>query len=59
MAKYMGNAQKVWIEGIQTRVDVTASMLSSMKVRKIHTRELLQQTNTCTKLGCQNARLHQ
>ena len=34
MAKYMGNAQKVWIEGIQTRVDVTASMLSSMKVNK-------------------------
>lgn len=32
IAKYMGNAQKVWIEGIQTRIDVTASMLSSMKV---------------------------
>ena len=32
MAKYMGNAQKVWIEGIQTRVDVTASMLGAMKV---------------------------
>lgn len=32
MAKYMGNSQKIWIEGIQTRVDVTASMLSSMKV---------------------------
>ncbi|PVH72950.1 putative ATP-binding cassette transporter [Cadophora sp. DSE1049] len=27
MAKYMGRAQKVWMEGIQTRVDVTASML--------------------------------
>jgi hypothetical protein len=36
MAKYMGTAQKVWIEGIQTRVDVTASMLGSMKVRRIH-----------------------
>lgn len=34
MSKYMGDAQKVWIEGIQTRVDVTASMLSSMKVKK-------------------------
>lgn len=32
MAKYMGNAQKIWIQGIQTRVDVTAGMLSSMKV---------------------------
>jgi hypothetical protein len=32
MAKYMGHSQKVWIEGIQTRVDVTASMLASMKV---------------------------
>ncbi|KAE9376787.1 putative ATP-binding cassette transporter [Stipitochalara longipes BDJ] len=35
MAKYMGNAQKVWIEGIQTRVDVTASMLGSMKSVKM------------------------
>ena len=35
IAKYIGNAQKVWIEGIQTRVDVTASMLSSMKVQKL------------------------
>jgi len=34
MARYIGNAQKIWIEGIQTRVDVTASMLSSMKARK-------------------------
>jgi len=32
MAKYIGNAQKIWIEGIQTRVDVTASILGSMKV---------------------------
>ena len=32
MAQYIGNAQKRWIEGIQTRVDVTASMLGSMKV---------------------------
>ena len=32
MSKYIGNAQKVWIQGIQTRVDVTASMLASMKV---------------------------
>lgn len=32
MAKYMGNAQKIWIQGIQTRVDVTASVLGSMKV---------------------------
>lgn len=32
MAKWMGNAQKIWIRGIQTRIDVTASMLGSMKV---------------------------
>lgn len=32
MAKYIGNAQKIWIQGIQTRVDVTATMLGSMKV---------------------------
>ncbi|RAL60312.1 hypothetical protein DID88_000088 [Monilinia fructigena] len=31
MAKWMGNAQKIWIRGIQTRIDVTASMLGSMK----------------------------
>ncbi|KUJ07957.1 putative ATP-binding cassette transporter [Mollisia scopiformis] len=35
MAKYMGNAQKIWMEGIQTRVDVTATMLSSMKSVKM------------------------
>lgn len=34
MSKYMGRAQKVWMEGIQTRVDVTAGMLSSMKVSR-------------------------
>jgi len=32
MARYIGNAQKIWIQGIQTRVAVTASMLGSMKV---------------------------
>jgi ATP-binding cassette subfamily C (CFTR/MRP) protein 1 len=32
IAKYIGNAQKIWIEGIQTRVDVTANFLGSMKV---------------------------
>lgn len=38
IAKYIGSAQEVWIEGIQTRVDVTASMLSSMKVQKLLTK---------------------
>lgn len=32
ITKYIGRAQRVWNEGIQTRVDVTASMLGSMKV---------------------------
>jgi ATP-binding cassette subfamily C (CFTR/MRP) protein 1 len=32
LAKYMGKAQKTWVRGVQTRVDVTASMLRSMKV---------------------------
>lgn len=36
LAKYIGNAQKIWIEGIQTRVDVTATMLGSMKVSVSH-----------------------
>lgn len=35
IAKSMGSAQKDWIEGIQTRIDVTASMLSSMKPVKM------------------------
>ncbi|MCJ1399110.1 hypothetical protein MMC11_002312 [Xylographa trunciseda] len=35
MAKYMGKAQKIWIQGIQTRVDITASMLGSMKAIKM------------------------
>lgn len=40
LARYIGNAQKIWIEGIQTRVDSTASILGSMKVRdSIHNEE--------------------
>lgn len=33
VSRYVGGAQKAWNQGIQTRVDVTASMLGSMKVR--------------------------
>jgi ATP-binding cassette subfamily C (CFTR/MRP) protein 1 len=32
LTKYIGRAQKIWNEGIQTRVDVTTAMLGSMKV---------------------------
>jgi hypothetical protein len=35
IAKYLGNAQKIWIQGIQTRVGVTATMIGSMKVLSI------------------------
>ncbi|KAI8654215.1 hypothetical protein NCS56_01378200 [Fusarium sp. Ph1] len=35
LAKHMGKAQKRWVRGIQTRVDVTASMLGSMKEVKM------------------------
>ncbi|RFU28601.1 hypothetical protein B7463_g7731, partial [Scytalidium lignicola] len=35
LARYIGNAQKIWIQGIQTRVDATASMLGSMKAVKM------------------------
>ncbi|KAJ5663871.1 hypothetical protein N7507_004602 [Penicillium longicatenatum] len=35
MAKSMGRAQKIWMESIQTRVDVTATMLGSMKSVKM------------------------
>ena len=32
ISQYIGNAQKIWNKGIQTRVDVSTSMLGSMKV---------------------------
>lgn len=32
ISNYVGAAQKKWNQGIQTRVDVTASMLGSMRV---------------------------
>ncbi|KAF4969944.1 hypothetical protein FSARC_2930 [Fusarium sarcochroum] len=35
IARYMANAQKRWVRGIQTRIDVTASMLGSMKEVKM------------------------
>ncbi|KAB5515468.1 P-loop containing nucleoside triphosphate hydrolase protein [Coniochaeta sp. 2T2.1] len=35
LAKYIGQAQKRWVRGIQTRVDVTASVLGSMKEVKM------------------------
>ncbi|RKL40338.1 Multidrug resistance-associated protein 1 [Fusarium oxysporum] len=35
IAKYIANAQKRWVRGIQTRIDVTASMLGSMKEVKM------------------------
>ncbi|QKX61400.1 uncharacterized protein TRUGW13939_08548 [Talaromyces rugulosus] len=35
MAKVMAHAQKIWMKGIQTRVDVTATMLGSMKSVKM------------------------
>ncbi|KAL2673757.1 hypothetical protein Neosp_012201 [[Neocosmospora] mangrovei] len=35
LANHMGKAQKKWVRGIQTRVDVTASMLGSMKEVKM------------------------
>ncbi|KAL2181082.1 P-loop containing nucleoside triphosphate hydrolase protein [Thermothelomyces heterothallicus CBS 202.75] len=35
LANYIGNAQKKWVRGVQTRVDVTASMLGSMKEVKM------------------------
>lgn len=37
MANWMGNAQKIWIRGIQTRIDITTSMLGSMKVSSLTT----------------------
>lgn len=35
IAKFTGRAQKVWMRSIQTRVDVTATMLGSMKSVKM------------------------
>jgi hypothetical protein len=36
ISTYIGQAQKRWNEGIQTRVDVTTAMLGSMKVSDAH-----------------------
>ena len=46
IAKWIGNAKKVWMRGIQTRVDVTASMLGSMKVRLTHIKVAAYLANT-------------
>ncbi|KAH8808808.1 putative multidrug resistance-associated protein [Xylogone sp. PMI_703] len=35
LARYIGESQKIWIRGIQTRVDATATMLGSMKAVKM------------------------
>lgn len=35
ITRYVGRAQKIWMRGIQTRVDVTANMLGSMKAVKM------------------------
>jgi ATP-binding cassette, subfamily C (CFTR/MRP), member 1 len=32
LTKFIGRAQRIWNEGIQTRVNVTTAMLGSMKV---------------------------
>lgn len=60
MANIMGNAQKTWIQGIQTRVDVTSAMLSVMKVRsKLNKLRTLDWTVVLILLiGRQNARLY-
>ncbi|KAK6217677.1 RAS2 protein [Pestalotiopsis sp. IQ-011] len=45
LARFMGNAQRTWIRGTQTRVDVTASMLGSMKeVKMLGLSDLLTKT---------------
>lgn len=35
LSRYMGTAQKCWIQAIQTRVDTTTSMLGLMKAVKM------------------------
>ncbi|MCJ1311373.1 hypothetical protein MMC25_005044 [Agyrium rufum] len=45
MASRMGEAQKIWVEGIQTRINVTKSMLGSMKgVKMLGLTKLVQST---------------
>lgn len=55
LANHMGRAQKKWVRGIQTRVDVTASMLGSMKV-SAWSQLLALVVNSL--LGSQNARTY-
>ncbi|RDW71574.1 cyclic peptide transporter [Coleophoma cylindrospora] len=35
ISNYIGSAQKIWNEGIQTRIDVSTSMIGSMKAVKV------------------------
>jgi len=56
ISKYIGVSQKIWIQGIQTRVDVTASALGSMKVTKDHS-EAAKRVLT-ESLGCKDPWLY-
>ena len=50
LTKYIGRSQKIWNEGIQTRVDVTTAMLGSMKV-SIHCQfKLIKTLIECSRL---------
>lgn len=56
IAKYIANAQKRWVRGIQTRIDVTASMLGSMKVSALFKDARVESLIKIT--GGENARAH-
>lgn len=58
ISSYIGEAQKRWNEGIQTRVDVTTAMLSSMKVSSAQWAWLWVERITKIFLGPQDARLY-
>lgn len=58
ISSYIGGAQKRWNEGIQTRVDVTTTMLSSMKVSSAQLVWLWVEDITKMSLGPQDARLY-
>lgn len=58
ISSYIGKAQKRWNEGIQTRIDVTATMLGSMKVSSALWVWLWVGRITETSLGCEDARFY-
>lgn len=58
ISNYIGKAQKRWNEGIQTRIDVTTTILGSMKVSSALWAWVWFEILTKTSLGREDARVY-